>query len=150
MKTVLQRVCGAQVRVDGETIAAIDRGVLALVGVERGDTEADAVATARKVASLRMFPGKTPMDRTLTDAQGTALVISQFTLAATVRKGRRPSFDPAETPERASELYELVCSELEREGIGVQRGRFGAHMEVSLVGDGPVTLLIFARDGAVQ
>ena len=149
MKTVLQRVTRAQVRVEGEVIGSIGRGVLALVGVERGDTEADALATATKIASLRMFPGKTPMDRTLCEVEGTALVVSQFTLAGSVRKGRRPGFDQAEAPARATELYEEVCSRLRELEVPVQTGRFGARMEVELVGDGPVTLLVFTRDGSV-
>lgn len=149
MKTVLQRVTRAQVRVEGEVVGSIGRGVLALVGVERGDTQADAGATAAKIASLRMFPGKTPMDRTLGEVEGAALVVSQFTLAGSVRKGRRPGFDHAEDPARATELYEAVCARLRELEVPVQTGRFGARMEVELVNDGPVTLLVFTRDGSV-
>lgn len=149
MKTVLQRVQRAEVRVDGEIVGRIGRGVLALVGVEDGDTEADAVATARKIASLRMFPGRTPMDQDLGQIGGACLVVSQFTLAASLRKGRRPSFDEAADPPRATELYERVCAELRSAAIPVQTGRFGAMMEVELLNDGPVTLLLFTRDGSV-
>lgn len=149
MRTVLQRVSRAEVRVDGEVVGRVQRGVLLLVGVERGDTEADAVATARKIASLRIFPGRTPMDHDLGEVQGGCLVISQFTLAATVRKGRRPGFDGAEAPERAQALYLRVADELRAHGLPVQTGRFGAHMDVELVNEGPVTLLVFTRDGAV-
>ncbi len=149
MKTVLQRVQRAQVRVEGEVVGSIGRGVLALVGVERGDTEADAVATARKIATLRMFAGRTPMDLDLATVGGACLVVSQFTLAASLRKGRRPSFDEAADPPRAIELYERVCAELRDAGIPVETGRFGAMMEVDLVNDGPVTFLVFTRDGAV-
>jgi D-aminoacyl-tRNA deacylase len=149
MKTVVQRVCRAEVRVDGEVVGRVQRGVLLLVGVERGDTEADALATARKIASLRMFPGKTPMDLDLAEVKGGCLVISQFTLAGTIRKGRRPSFDGAQAPAEAETLYERVADELRALGLPVQTGRFGAHMEVELVNDGPVTLLVFTRDGAV-
>ncbi len=149
MKTVLQRVSRAEVRVDGEIIGRIDRGVMLLVGVQKGDTEADAIATARKIAGLRIFPGRTPMDQDLAQVGGGCLVISQFTLAGSVRKGRRPGFDAAEAPELAKGLYQRVADELAACGLPVQTGRFGASMEVELVNDGPVTLLVFTRDGAV-
>ena len=149
MKTVLQRVRRAEVRVGHESIAAIEHGLLALVGVEQGDGPADAVATARKIAALRMFPGRTPMDRTLGDVGGACLVVSQFTLAGSIHKGRRPSFDQAAEPTAAQPLYESVVDELRAAGILTQAGRFGAHMEVELVNDGPVTLLLFTRNGAV-
>jgi D-tyrosyl-tRNA(Tyr) deacylase len=150
VKTVVQRVARAEVRVDGEVVGRIGKGVLVLVGVERGDTEADADVTALKLGSLRMFPGHTPMDRTLLDVGGAALVVSQFTLAGSVRKGRRPSFDRAEDPARANALYEHFCGILRADGIPVETGRFGAMMEVELVGDGPVTLLLFTKDGLLQ
>jgi D-aminoacyl-tRNA deacylase len=162
MKTVVQRVCRAEVRVDAEVVGRVDRGVLLLVGVERGDTEADARATARKIAGLRIFPGhapadvqgvpagrRAPLDLDLAEVNGGCLVISQFTLAGTVRKGRRPGFDGAEAPALAEVLYERVVAELRALGLPVQTGRFGATMEVELVNDGPVTLLVFTRDGAV-
>jgi D-tyrosyl-tRNA(Tyr) deacylase len=149
LKTVVQRVSGASVRVDGEIVGQIGRGVLALVAVERGDTLADALATARKLASLRMFPGDKPMDRTLTEVGGGALVISQFTLAGTVRKGRRPSFDRAEDPRLAEPLYLAVVDELRAAGIPTATGKFAASMSVELVNDGPVTLLIFTEAGVV-
>lgn len=150
VKAVVQRVSRATVRVEGEIVGQIGRGVLVLVAVERGDTLADAHATARKLAGLRMFPGDKPMDRSLTDIDGAALVISQFTLAGTVRKGRRPSFDRAEDPQRAEQLYLAVVDELRAAGIPTETGRFAANMQVELVNDGPVTLLIFAQDGVVQ
>lgn len=150
MKAVVQRVSRAAVRVEGEIVGQIGRGVLVLVAVERGDTLADAHAIARKLAGLRMFPGDKPMDRSLTDIDGAALVISQFTLAGTVRKGRRPSFDRAEDPQRAEQLYLAVVDELRAHGIPTETGRFAANMQVELVNDGPVTLLIFAQDGVVQ
>lgn len=149
MKTVVSRVSRAEVRVDGEVVGQVGRGVLLLVGVERGDTEADALATARKIAGLRMFPGRTPMDLDLGEVKGGCLVVSQFTLAGTVRKGRRPGFDGAQEPAAAEVLYLRVAEELRAQGLPVQTGRFGAHMEVELVNDGPVTLLVFTRDGAV-
>jgi D-aminoacyl-tRNA deacylase len=148
--TVIQRVSRASVRVDGEVVGAVERGAMLLVAVERGDVEADAVATAKKIASLRFFPGATPMDRTLAEVGGGVLVISQFTLAGTLRKGRRPSFDGAELPERARALYEAVAEALRAEGLTVATGRFAAHMEVELVNDGPVTFLLRSVAGQVQ
>ena len=112
MHAVLQRVTESAVRVDSRVVGQIGVGVLLLVGVEKGDEEADADAIARKVAALRIFPGRTPMDRTLSDVGGACLVVSQFTLAGTVRKGNRPGFDRAEDPDRAEALYERVASRL--------------------------------------
>ena len=149
MKTVVQRVLRAEVRVDGERIAAIGRGALLLVGVERGDTTADADATADKIAKLRFFPGATPMDRRLSEVGGACHVVSQFTLAGRVRKGNRPSFTDAEDPALAASLYERVAARLAALGIETVTGRFGASMAVELVNDGPVTLLVFAQNGRV-
>jgi D-tyrosyl-tRNA(Tyr) deacylase len=149
MKTVLQRVHRAEVRVAGETVGRIERGLLALVGVEKGDSSADADTTARKIASVRVFPGATPMDRTVAAVGGAILVVSQFTLAGSLRKGRRPSFDGAQDPPGATRLYERVCHQLRETGLTVQTGRFGAHMDVELVNDGPVTLLLFTSQGAL-
>jgi len=149
MKTVVQRVSRAEVRVDGEVVGTIGRGVVALVGVERGDGLADAHMTARKLAGLRMFPGAKPMDRNLMEIGGAALVISQFTLAGDIRKGRRPSFNRAEDPERAELLYMAMVTELRERGIPTETGRFAASMEVELVNEGPVTLLIFSEGGVI-
>lgn len=101
MKTIVQRVSRAEVRVGEEVVGTIGRGVVLLVGVEKGDGEADADVTARKIAALRIFPGRTPMDLTAAGAGGACLVVSQFTLCATLTKGNRPSFEPAEAPARA-------------------------------------------------
>ncbi len=150
MRTVVQRVSRAEVRVDGEVVGQIGKGVLALVAVERGDSLTDAQTTARKLASVRMFPGDKPLDKTHAEVEGAALVISQFTLAGSVRKGRRPSFDRAEDPERANALYLAVVEQLRSEGIPTQTGKFAASMAVELVNDGPVTLLIFTEGGVVQ
>jgi D-tyrosyl-tRNA(Tyr) deacylase len=147
MKTVVQRVREAAVCVNGETVGAIARGALLLVGVEKGDTEADADVTARKIAALRFFPGRTPMDATLGEVSGGVLVVSQFTLAASLSKGNRPSFEPAEAPREAERLYEDLVARLRALGLLVQTGRFAADMQVSLVNDGPVTFLVFTRDG---
>jgi D-aminoacyl-tRNA deacylase len=149
MKTLVQRVKRAQVRVDGEVVAQIRQGALLLVGVEHGDTEADARTTARKIAGLRFFPGATPMDKTLLDVDGACLVVSQFTLAGNLRKGNRPSFTAAEDPGPAEQLYLKVGEILEERGIPVATGVFGAMMEVELVNDGPVTFLLCTKDGAV-
>ena len=149
MKTVVQRVSRAEVRVGGTIIASIGLGVMALVGVERGDSDADAETTVRKLAALRMFPGRTPMDLSLAEAGGACLIVSQFTLAASLAKGNRPSFEPAEEPARADVLYQRVASGLRALGLPVSTGQFGADMAVELVNDGPVTFLIFTRDGTL-
>jgi len=149
MKTVLQRVLRAAVHVDERQVGAIGRGVVLLVGVERGDTPADAARTARKVQALRIFPGRTPMDRTLADVGGGCLVVSQFTLLGSVRRGNRPGFDRAEDPIRAEPLYEQVAEELRRAGLPVATGVFGAGMRLELVNDGPVTLWIETRAGRI-
>ena len=148
MKTVVQRVTRAEVRVAGEAIASIGRGVLAFVGVEKGDGDGDVDVTVRKLAALRMFPGRTPMDLNLAEANGACLVVSQFTLAASLAKGNRPSFEPAEEPGRAEVLYERVVAGLRQVRLPVATGRFGADMEIDLVNDGPVTFLVFTRGGA--
>lgn len=150
MKSVLQRVTEASVTVEGECVGSIGAGILVLLGVERGDTERDAEVLAAKLAGLRIFPGARPMDRSLSDIEGSALVVSQFTLAASVRKGRRPGFDRAEDPPRAEALYEHFCGAMRKHGVPVETGRFGAHMDVRLLNDGPVTLLIDCRDGSIS
>ena len=149
MKTVLQRVERAEVRIAGAVVARIGRGVVLLVGVERGDSEAAADVTARKIAALRIFAGRTPMDLTLAEVGGACLVVSQFTLAATLAKGNRPSFEPAEAPARAEELYLRVAAQLRAAGVPVETGQFGADMQVDLVNDGPVTFLVFTSGGAL-
>jgi D-tyrosyl-tRNA(Tyr) deacylase len=150
MITIVQRVSQAEVRVDGQVVGAIERGLLLFVGVERGDTEADAQATARKIAALRIFPGRHPMDVAVKDIGGACLVVSQFTLAGSLRKGNRPGFEAAEAPERARTLYELVASTIAAEGIPVATGQFAADMAVTLTNDGPVTFIVVVRDGQVQ
>jgi D-tyrosyl-tRNA(Tyr) deacylase len=149
VKTVVQRVRRAEVRVDGEVVGRIAAGAVLLVGVEKGDGEADADVTARKIAALRMFAGRTPMDSSLAEAGGACLVISQFTLAASLAKGNRPSFEPAEAPPRAEALYLRVVEQLRRAAVPVETGRFGADMQVELVNDGPVTFLVFTREGVL-
>ncbi len=149
MITVLQRVSRAEVRVDGAVVGRIARGLMLLVGVERDDSEADAQATAAKIAALRIFPGKSPMDVTVKEVGGACLVISQFTLAGTIHKGNRPSFDGAEDPSRARTLYELVAEGLRGEGLAVETGQFAADMDVELVNDGPATFIVEVRGGVL-
>ena len=143
MKIVYQRVSRASVRVEGEVCASIGLGALLLVAVERGDDESAIAWCARKCAELRVFAdGESKMNLSLLDTGGEVLAVSQFTLAARVRKGRRPSFDRAAEPEEAERLYELFCEELRGLGLKVETGVFAAMMEVELVNDGPVTLII--------
>ena len=149
MLTVLQRVSRAAVRVDGQIRAEIGLGALLLVCVEAGDQQADADATARKIAGMRFFPGEHGMDLGLQDVSGACLVVSQFTLAGKVRKGRRPSFTDAATPEVAQELYERVAGQLRASGIEVATGVFAAKMEIDLLADGPVTLLVASKEGKI-
>jgi D-tyrosyl-tRNA(Tyr) deacylase len=145
---VLQRVSRAAVSVGGDEVAYIGTGYLLLVGVEDGDDAAVARRMSAKVASLRLFPGDEGrgFDRPLADVAGAVLVVSQFTLMGDVRKGNRPSWGAAAAPDAAAPLVEDVASHLEEVGIEVARGVFGAMMEVSLVNDGPVTLVLDSRD----
>ena len=144
MRIVIQRVSRASVSVDDETVGEIGRGALILVGVAEGDGESRADALASKAAGLMGADGKP--DLGLAEIGGAALVVSQFTLQADVRKGRRPSFTGAAAPEIAELLVERFASGLEAEGIAVQRGRFGAYMQVELVNDGPFTIVIDSAD----
>lgn len=150
MRSVLQRVKKASVTVDGEVVGEIGNGVLALVAVEKGDGPAEVKATAEKLAGLRIFEdeeGKMNLDAA--DAGGAFLVVSQFTLAASLRKGRRPSFDDSAPPAVAEPLVEELTEALRAAGYRVEGGVFGAHMEVALVNDGPVTFVLDAKDGRV-
>jgi D-tyrosyl-tRNA(Tyr) deacylase len=141
---LVQRVASAGVRVHGETVGAIGPGLLVLLGVVGGDTEAEADWIVEKLAALRVFTDNDGrMNRSLLDTGGEALVVSQFTLAGDLRKGTRPSFTRAAPPEVARPLYEHVAARLARRlGRAVPTGVFGAAMEVALVNDGPVTLWI--------
>jgi len=142
MRAVVQRVTSASVRVDGEIVGAIDHGLLVLLGIAPDDGVAEREWLARKVAGLRIFERDGKMDASVRDVGGKVLVVSQFTLYGDVRKGRRPSFTAAAPPAVAEPAYEAFCDALVTEGVPVQRGVFGAHMTVSLVNDGPVTLVI--------
>lgn len=146
MIAVLQRVTSATVAVEGELVAAIDGGLLALVAAVRGDTVADAEALALKIATLRVFADADGrMNLGLADVGGALLLVSQFTLAADMRRGRRPSFENAMAPHEAQSLLQHLAAVVAARGIAVQTGRFGASMQVELVNDGPVTLLMDSR-----
>ena len=145
MRSVVQRVSSASVTADGHS-AGIDAGLVVFVGVERGDGPSDVDYTVRKIRELRVFDnGDKGFDRSVEEIGGRVLVVSQFTLAADCRKGRRPSFDDAAPPEQAKPLYESVVSGLVESGLQVATGRFQAMMQVALVNDGPVTLLLDSR-----
>ena len=144
MRVLLQRVRKASVTVSGETVGSAGRGILLFIGVTTGDTRADADWLAKKAAGLRIFEDdEGRMNRSLLDVGGDALVVSQFTLYADCRKGRRPGFDAAGDPSAANELYEYFAERLRAEGVArVETGRFGADMLVSLENDGPATFLL--------
>ena len=143
MRVVLQRVSRARVTVEGRVTGEIGRGLLLLVGFTEGDDEAKLRWMAEKVVGLRIFPdGEGKMNRSVDEAEGGLLVVSQFTLYGDARKGRRPSFIDAARPEEAIPLYERFLAALRQTGRPVQTGEFGAMMEVELVNDGPVTLVL--------
>ncbi len=144
MKAVVQRVKRAAVRIEYQLTAAVQEGVVVLLGVEQGDGEEEARALAGKIARLRIFPSdRRPIDRSLLDVGGGALVVSQFTLCADTSRGNRPSFTTAAEPEEAERLYEFFCACLEECGVEeVKTGRFGAMMDIELVNDGPVTIVL--------
>lgn len=143
MRAVVQRVSRASVTVDGAITGAIERGLLVLLGVGVDDDDADAQTMSEKIANLRIFPDEQGlMNRSVVDAGGGVLLVSQFTLHGDARKGRRPSFITAAREDLAKPLYERVGALLERTGLNVGYGIFGAHMDVELVNDGPVTILL--------
>lgn len=146
MKALLQRVSSASVEVGGEQIAGIQSGLLVFLGVATGDSHEQVVWLADKVVGLRIFPGEgadaaKPMNRSVVDVGGEILVVSQFTLAADTRRGRRPGFSTAAAPDLAEPLYEAFVAEL-RKSVAVQTGIFGVDMQVALVNDGPVTFML--------
>lgn len=150
MRTVVQRVSSASVAVDGEIVGATAWGFVVLVGVSHSDSLRDAHVIGDKVASLRVFPDDEGlMNRSIRDIDGACLVVSQFTLYGTTRKGRRPSFTAAASPGDAEPLVDAVVGRLREHGIPVETGVFGAMMEVSLVNDGPVTLVVESVDGRI-
>ena len=148
MRCVIQKVTRSQVDVDGETVGKIGDGFMVLLGAEEGDTEADARYCAEKIAGLRVFEDENDkMNLSLQDVGGSVLLVSQFTLLADARHGRRPDFIQAARPEVAEPLCETVKAIIEEKGIRVETGRFRTHMAVSLVNDGPVTILLDSRKG---
>ena len=143
MRAVCQRVSEARAVVDGVVVGEIAQGLVVLLGVERGDSNAEAEQLAGKVSRLRIFEGEDgKFAHSLVDIGGAALVVSQFTLIADARKGNRPSFTRAARPEEAEPLYERFCEALRAGGVPVQTGVFGARMHVALVNDGPVTIIL--------
>lgn len=143
MRCVLQRVSRAHVEVDGVTVGSIDHGLMILLGIEAGDAQADAEWLARKIATLRIFnDDQVRFNRSVLDVEGSALVVSQFTLFGDVSRGTRPSFTAAARPEVAEPLYSSFCTLLAAQGIPVEHGVFAASMQVHLVNDGPVTLVL--------
>ncbi len=146
MKAVIQRVLESKVEVDGKVVGQIGQGLNILVGVEKGDTEEDVKKLVNKIVNLRIFEdynGK--MNLSLLDINGEALVISQFTLAGNVKKGRRPSFDNAEKPEKAKQLYEKFVKEVSKL-VKTETGIFAADMKVYILNDGPVTFIIDSKE----
>lgn len=150
MRALIQRVDRASVSVDGEVIGRVGEGLLALVGAGRDDADADAEALAAKVVGLRIFPdGEGRFNLSLRDVGGAMLVVSQFTLFADVRRGRRPGFTQAARPEQAERLVDRFARMVEAEGVEVAEGRFGAMMQVDLRNNGPFTLMVETLDGRV-
>jgi len=143
MKAVIQRVTSASVTVEGKTVGAIGHGILVLLGVEKGDAEAQADWLAEKIASLRIFSdSEGKMNLGIGETNGSLLVVSQFTLAGNCAKGKRPSFDTAAPPEEGKRLYEYFVQAARQTGLPVETGIFQADMQVSLVNDGPVTFIL--------
>ena len=143
MRAVLQRVRSATVTVEGDTIASIAQGLVVLLGVAKGDSEADVSYMADKILQLRVFSDEAgKMNRSIVDVQGALLLVSQFTLLGDTHRGRRPGFDAAAPPDVAQRLYESVAHAIRERGVHVQTGKFGANMVVTLENDGPVTFVL--------
>lgn len=143
MKVLIQRVKNASVTIDGELYSSIDKGILSLVGIEKGDTFEQVQKAAKKITGLRIFPDENDkMNRSLIDVNGEMLIVSQFTLCGDCKKGTRPSFDKSAEPKIANELYEKFIEEVSAYGIKTEHGKFGAMMDVELINDGPVTFMI--------
>lgn len=146
MRAVVQRVTEASVTVEGKTVGSIGSGLMVLLGVEQEDTEKDGAYLAEKLAGLRIFEDDhEKMNLSVQQVGGSILLVSQFTLLGDVRHGKRPSFAQAAPPREADALYEDLADRLRQKGIPVETGQFQAHMEVSLVNDGPVTILLDSR-----
>ena len=147
MRVVLQRVIRASVEVDGKIVGRIQHGLMVLLGVAKGDNESDTAYVVEKIRSLRIFADEQgKMNRSLTDINGAVLLVSQFTLLGRTTNGRRPSFEEAAPPDLAKCLYEQVAADLRTSGTSVETGIFAAHMNVTLVNDGPVTFVVDSRE----
>ena len=143
MRVLIQRVKRASVTIDKELYSSIDKGILALVGIEKGDTLEQVQKSAKKIANLRIFPDENDkMNLSILDVGGEMLVVSQFTLCGDCKKGTRPSFDKSAPPDIANDLYEKFTQEIKNYGIKTQTGRFAAMMDVELINDGPVTFML--------
>lgn len=143
MKVLIQRVKNASVTIEGKLYSSIGAGILALIGIEKGDTIESVQKAAKKITGLRVFPdNEGKMNRSLIDTNGEMLIVSQFTLCGDCKKGTRPSFDKSAEPKIANELYEKFIEEVSGYGIKTEHGQFGAMMDVALVNDGPVTFMI--------
>lgn len=150
MRAVIQRSKSASVTVEGEVLGAIDHGLVVLLGVSEEDTEADIDAIIQKMIHLRIFEDEAgKMNLSLMDVAGSVLSISQFTLYADIRKGRRPSFTKAMHPGKAEEMYDVFNEKLSAAGVHVETGKFGAMMDVTLTNDGPVTIIMETADGKI-
>ena len=146
MRSVVQRVSGAKVLVEGQVSGEIAKGLLVLLGVEEGDTDKDALYMADKISKLRIFEdGNGKMNLSLKDVEGAALLVSQFTLLGDARGQNRPGFTKAAAPDEADRLYQIVCARIAENDLPVETGVFQAHMEASLINDGPVTILLDSR-----
>ena len=148
MRIVIQRVKSASVEVESKTVGKINQGLLLLVGVEDADDEEDIVWLSKKILNMRIFPDdEKPMNQSVLDIKGEILVVSQFTLHASTKKGNRPSFIKAAAPEKAKILYEQLIDRLQTESaLQVDSGQFGKMMDVSLINDGPVTIIIDSKN----
>lgn len=143
MKLVLQRVKNASVTIDNKLFSSINKGILILIGIEKGDSDADIIKYAEKVSKLRIFADENDkMNLSIKDIKGEILVVSQFTLAGDCKKGTRPSFDKSAPPAEANKLYELFAQKLKDLDIPVKTGVFGAMMDIQLINDGPVTFIL--------
>jgi D-tyrosyl-tRNA(Tyr) deacylase len=147
LKAIIQRVSSASVSLDNTQISSIKNGFLILLGVQQGDDEKDLEYLVKKTVGMRIFKDDNQhMNLSIKDVNGEALVVSQFTLCADTHKGRRPSFIHAAPPEIAKQMYQQFCEQLKVAGVPVQTGKFGAMMDVSLINDGPVTIILDSRD----